>query len=41
MAVAATAAAMAIDGETALQDVDVTTLQKRLRADGQVLVWKP
>jgi hypothetical protein len=38
---AATAAAMAIDGETALQDVDVTTLQKRLRADGQVLVWKP
>lgn len=38
---AATAAVMAIDGETAVQDIDVKKLQERLLADGQVLVWTP
>ena len=34
---AATAASMAIDGACSVQDVDVETLQRRLKADGQVL----
>ncbi len=38
---AATAATMAIDSGVAVQDIDVPRLQKRLRADGQVLVWVP
>jgi hypothetical protein len=37
---AATAAAMAIDGGVALQDIDVPKLQERLLADGQVLSWR-
>jgi hypothetical protein len=38
---AATAACMAIDNETVVQDVDVAELQARLRKDGQILVWQP
>jgi hypothetical protein len=38
---AATAACMAIDNETAVQDVDVAELQDRLKKDGQVLARKP
>jgi hypothetical protein len=38
---AATAACMAIDNETAVQDVDVAELQGRLKKDGQILVWQP
>ncbi len=38
---AATAAAMAIDAETAVQDIDIPKLQDRLRLDGQILEWKP
>ena len=37
---AATAAAMAIDAGAAVQDVDVSALQERLRRDGQILAWK-
>jgi hypothetical protein len=37
---AATAACMAIDNETIVQDVDVAKLQARLRTDGQILAWK-
>ncbi len=36
---AATAAAMAIDRDSAVQRIDVSALQKRLRDDGQVLQW--
>lgn len=36
---AATAAAMAIDGKSSVQKVDVTALQSRLLKDGQVLKW--
>ena len=36
---AATAAAMAIDGGVAVQDIDVAALQERLRKDGQILEW--
>eukprot|EP00913_Durusdinium_trenchii_P013349 g12530.t1 len=36
---AATAAAQAIDQNSAVQDIDVAKLKKRLLADGQVLVW--
>lgn len=38
---AATAAVMAIEGKTAVQDIDVAKLQERLRAEGQVLAWTP
>jgi hypothetical protein len=38
---AATAASMAIDARTTVQDVDVDRLQTRLRQDGQILEWKP
>lgn len=38
---AGTAAAMAIDASVPVQDVDMPRLQQRLRADGQVLAWKP
>lgn len=38
---AATAACLALDADTTVQDVDVTDLQERLRQDGQVLEWKP
>lgn len=37
---AATAACMAIDHETAVQDVDVADLQDRLKKDGQILAWE-
>ncbi|UCD28522.1 MAG: FAD-dependent oxidoreductase [Planctomycetota bacterium] len=37
---AATAACLAIDGETAVQDVDIRKLQARLRADKQILLWR-
>jgi hypothetical protein len=37
---AATAAAMALDGGLAVQEIDVSRLQERLLADGQVLAWK-
>lgn len=37
---AATAAALAIDGKTDVQDVDYTVLRERLLAGGQVLEWK-
>ncbi len=37
---AATAAVMAIDGDVAVQDIDVAALQARLLEDGQALVWK-
>jgi len=36
---AATAAAMAIDGDLAVQDVDYAALRQRLEADGQVLYF--
>jgi hypothetical protein len=36
---AATAAVMAIDAGVAVQDVDVTALQERLRKGGQILEW--
>ncbi len=36
---AATAAALAIDGEVAVQDVDYDTLKQRLLEDKQVLAW--
>ena len=36
---AATAASLAIDAGTAVQDIDVVKLRKRLLADGQVLTW--
>lgn len=38
---AATAACLAIDGETAVQKVDYDKLRKRLLADDQVLDWSP
>ncbi len=38
---AGTAAAMAIDASVPVQDVDMPRLQQRLRADGQILAWKP
>ena len=38
---AATAAAMAVEANTAVQDIDVGRLQERLRQDGQILAWKP
>lgn len=38
---AATAASMAIDGKTAVQDVHLSRLQGRLIQDGQILVWPP
>lgn len=38
---AATAAALALEGETAVQDIDIARLQDRLRQDGQILEWKP
>ena len=37
---AATAAAMAIDGGIAVQDVPYTKLRERLLADGQVLEYR-
>jgi len=37
---AVTAAAMAIDGNVPVQDVDYAKLRERLLADGQVLEWK-
>ena len=37
---AATAAAMAIDDDTAVQSVDYQRLAERLRTDGQVLTSK-
>jgi len=37
---AATAAVMAMEGDVAVQDVDVPKLQERLLADKQVLVWE-
>ncbi len=37
---AATAAALAIDGKTAVQDIDLEALRDRLLADKQVLAWK-
>lgn len=36
---AATAAALALEAGTAVQQVDIARLQERLRADGQVLAW--
>jgi hypothetical protein len=36
---AATAACQAIENDAAVQRIDVTELQTRLRADGQVLAW--
>jgi len=36
---AATAACQAIDAKTAVQQIDIAKLQKRLLADGQVLKW--
>jgi len=36
---AATAAVMAIDAGTAVQDVDAGRLQERLKQDGQILAW--
>jgi ribulose 1,5-bisphosphate synthetase/thiazole synthase len=36
---AATAACMAINNESAVQDVDVGKLQSRLKKDGQVMAW--
>lgn len=36
---AATAAAMAIDGGAAVQDIDYPTLRSRLEADRQILAW--
>ena len=36
---AATAAVQAIDSGTAVQQLDYTTLARRLRADGQMLTW--
>ncbi|MEM9827498.1 MAG: FAD-dependent oxidoreductase [Planctomycetota bacterium] len=36
---AATAAALAIDGNCSVQDVPIEALQKRLLADGQILQW--
>lgn len=38
---AATAAKLAIDGDTAVHDVPTDALGARLREDGQVLVWEP
>jgi hypothetical protein len=37
---AATAAVLAIEGKTAVQDVPYAKLEQRLRRDGQVLEWK-
>lgn len=37
---AVTAACMAIDGDTAVQEVDVPKLQERLKSDGQILAWE-
>ncbi len=37
---AATAACLAIDQQSDVQDVDIAMLQSRLQADGQVLAWK-
>jgi hypothetical protein len=36
---AATAASFVIDANIAVQDIDIAKLQKRLLADGQVLIW--
>jgi hypothetical protein len=36
---AATAAVQSLDGDVAVQDIDVAKLQQRLKADGQVLEW--
>jgi hypothetical protein len=36
---AATAAALAIETGSAVQDIDYTALRERLLADGQVLEW--
>jgi hypothetical protein len=36
---AATAAALAIDGGTSVQDVPYDQLRARLLADGQILAW--
>jgi hypothetical protein len=38
---AATAAALAIDGGTSVQEVHYDRLRERLLAGGQILVWKP
>jgi len=38
---AATAAALAIDGGTSVQDVPYDRLRERLLADGQILDWTP
>jgi hypothetical protein len=38
---AAVAAALAIDGQTPLQEIDVNQLRDRLRADGQILEYPP
>ena len=38
---AATAAAMAIDADVAVQEVNVADLMRRLLQDGQILSWKP
>jgi len=38
---AATAAALAIDAQVSVQEVDYPKLRERLRADGQVLEWAP
>jgi hypothetical protein len=37
---AGTAAALAIDGKVAVQDLDYARLRERLLADGQILEWK-
>lgn len=36
----ATAACLAIDDHISLQDIDIVSLQARLKRDGQVLAWK-
>lgn len=38
---AATAAALALENRTAIQDVPYATLERRLREDRQVLAWEP
>lgn len=38
---AATAACMAIDANSSVQEIDVPRLMERLKQDGQILKWKP
>jgi hypothetical protein len=38
---AATAAGLALEGHTLVQQVSYNKLQNRLKADGQILEWRP